>query len=171
MKQILSLFILSIMLFSCGNSSQDKTVNDAKEVASGIKAMQPGGIPTTDGGWTMTATIDGKSWKASSIVSPDRAGVIVGDNGGESISLPYYDKRNFLANKVKKIGEGHELIEMRLNDDVALWTATKGQVEITKVDDQWAEGKFSFTAKGFETDKTKEVTDGFFRISIANPQK
>jgi hypothetical protein len=39
-------------------------------------------------------------------------------------------------------------------------------MEITKVDDKWAEGTFSFTASGFQTDKTMQVTEGFFRISI-----
>ena len=30
--------------------------------------------------------------------------------------------------------------------------------------DNMAEGKFYFTATGFQSDKTVEVTDGFFRI-------
>jgi hypothetical protein len=72
-----------------------------------------------------------------------------------------------LANDKKKLGENHELAEMRLNDDVGLWTATKGELQLTKVDENWAEGKFSFTAKGFQTDKTIEVTEGIFRISLA----
>ena len=62
------------------------------------------------------------------------------------------------------MGEGHELAEMHLNDDVSLWTASKGEMELTKVDDNLAEGKFYFTAKGFQSYKTIEVTDGFFRI-------
>lgn len=37
-------------------------------------------------------------------------------------------------------------------------------MELTKVDDNMAEGKFYFTATGFQSDKTVEVTDGFFRI-------
>ena len=132
--------------------------------------MQPGGIPTTDGGITLTAKIDGKEWKASSMMLPDKAGVILGENNGESISLPYYDRHNFLANDKKELGENHELAEMKLNDKVVLWTAKKGELQLTKVDENWAEGKFSFTAKGFQTDKTIEVTDGFFRISLANNQ-
>ena len=63
-----------------------------------------------------------------------------------------------------------DAVDMRLNDDVALWSAKSGEMEITKADDQWAEGRFSFIAKGFQTDKTMEVTDGFFRISMARQQ-
>ena len=167
MKQTISILIMSALLYSCGSNSQDKALSDAKQVQSAIKQMQPGGIPTTEGGWTMKAKIDGKDWVATSIFPPDRAGLIAGDNNGESISLPYYDRRNFLANKIKKLGDGHDAVDMRLNDDIVLWSASKGEMELTKVDDNWAEGKFSFTAKGFQSDKTIEVTDGFFRISIS----
>ncbi len=166
MKQTISILILATMLYSCGNNAQNKALNDAKEIQSAIKQMQPGGIPTTEGGWTMKAKIDGKDWVATSIMSPDRAGLISGENNGESISLPYYDRRSFLSSTKRKLGEGHDGVDMRLNDAVVLWSAKKGEMEITKVDDKWAEGKFSFTASGFQTDKTIEVTDGFFRISI-----
>jgi len=51
---------------------------------------------------------------------------------------------------------------------VAIWGGRKGEMEITKVDDKWVEGEFYFTAIASETDKTMEVTEGFFRISIAS---
>ena len=174
MKQTISISILIIaaILYSCGNNSQNKALSDAKDVQSAIKQMQPGGIPTTEGGWTMKAKINGKDWTATSMISPDRAGQIEGEsNDGESIALPYYDRRSFLSQaKNHKLGENHDGVDMRLNDAVVLWSAKKGEMEITKVDDSWAEGKFSFTAKGFQTDKTVEVTDGFFRISMARKQ-
>jgi hypothetical protein len=165
MKLLIACWAFLSVLSSCG-SAQDKAVKKAEEIQSAVKASA-GGIASSDGGWTMTAKINGKAWKATSFYSPDRAGVILGQNDKESISLPYYDRHNFLANDKKKLGDGHSLAEMRLNDDVVVWTATKGEVELTKVDDHWAEGTFYFTAKGFQTDKTLEVTDGFFRISIA----
>ena len=168
MKNLFPFFILTALLFtSCKSKTASLDSGDANALAAAIKNMQPGGNATTEGGWTMTANIDGKKWKASSIMSPERAGRILGENNGESISLPYYDKRNFLALMKRKLGGNHSLAEMRLNDDVVLWTAKLGEMEITKVDDKWAEGTFSFIASGFETEKTKEVKDGFFRISIA----
>jgi len=172
MKQTLLLFITAAMLSACGNSDQSKAVSDAKQVQAELKTMQPGGRPTTEGGWTMTAKINGKVWTATSMIPPDRAGQIFGENNnGESISLPYYDRRSFLAQeKNHKLGGNHDGVDMRLNDDIVLWSAKKGEMEITKVDDKWAEGKFSFIASGFQTDKTIEVTDGFFRISMAEKQ-
>jgi hypothetical protein len=158
------------MLYSCGNNTQNKALNDAKEVQTAIKQMQPGGVLTSQGGYTMTAKINGKEWTATSMMPPDRAGRIFGENNGESISLPYYDKKNFLSQTKNKLGENHDAVDMMLNDDVKLWSAKKGEMEITKVDDNWAEGKFSFTASGFQSDKTIEVTDGFFRISLAEKQ-
>jgi hypothetical protein len=165
LKNSLLLFAVCIFLFSCNNGNNDAATK-AKDIQNMVKQNSPGSVPTSPDGITLTAKIDGKDWKASAMMPPDKAGVILGENNGESISLPYYDKHNFLASDKRKLGEGHDLAEMRLNDAVGLWTGTKGEMEITKVDDNWAEGKFSFTAKGFQSDKTIEVTDGFFRISL-----
>jgi hypothetical protein len=168
-KPVLPLIVICIAVSSCKSRAQNEAIQQAQAIQSEIKKTLPGGIPTADGGWTMTAKINGKVWTASSMISPDRAGQIVGQTSdGESIALPYYDRRSFLAQaKDHKLGDGHDAVDMSLNDDVALWSAKKGEMEITKVDDKWAEGKFSFTAGGFQSDKTLEVTDGFFRISMA----
>jgi hypothetical protein len=170
MKHFILIAAIATLLSACGNSAQNDAAKQVSQIQNAVKENSPGSIPTATDGITLTAKIDGKDWKASSMMSPDKAGVILGENNGESISLPYYDRHNFLANYNKELGENHELAEMRLNDKVVLWTAAKGELRITKVDEKWAEGKFSFTAKGFQTDKTIEVTDGFFRISFANNQ-
>jgi hypothetical protein len=53
---------------------------------------------------------------------------------------------------------------------IVMWVVgwQKRQMEITKVDNNWAEGKFYFT--GSRSDKTVEVTDGFFRISLSKTE-
>ncbi|HEY8690316.1 MAG TPA: hypothetical protein VIM07_13855 [Chitinophagaceae bacterium] len=168
MKKNISLLIVVACMFLLSCNSGNNAATKANDIQNMVKQNSPGSLPTSESGITLTAKIDGKEWKATAMMPPDRAGLIVGENNGESISLPYYDRRNFLASDKQKLGDGHGLAEIRLNDDVALWTGTKGEMELTKVDDNWAEGKFSFTAKGFNTDKTKEVTDGFFRISLSN---
>jgi hypothetical protein len=61
--------------------------------------------------------------------------------------------------------------QQNCNADHSCQGGRKGEMEITKVDDNWAEGKFSFTGSASSTTKTVEVTDGFFRISMAKPQK
>ncbi|HYM94132.1 MAG TPA: hypothetical protein VET23_08340 [Chitinophagaceae bacterium] len=164
MKQIFSILILGTILWSCGNNNQNKALNDAKQVQSEIKKIQPGGIPTTEAGWTMKAKINGKEWVANSIISPDAAGRIVGDNNGESISLPY-DRRDIVAGNKTKFGENNA-VDLFTNDDVGIWGGRKGEMEITKVDNNWAEGKFFFTGSSSRSDKTVEVTDGFFRIAL-----
>jgi len=73
-----------------------------------------------------------------------------------------------------KIGEkikfGDKQVALLFTDDNndAFWDGRKGEMEITKVENDWAEGKFFFTATTSTTNKTKEVTDGFFRISLNN---
>lgn len=163
MKQTLLIFIVTGMLYSCGNSEQNKTVSDAKEIQMELKKMQSGGIPTTEGGWTMTAKIGGKDWSATSIISPEAAGRIVGDNNGVYISLPYDIDEMIVG--YKNIFSHTNAADLMTNDDVGLWGVYKGEMEITKVVDGWAEGKFFFT--GSSDAKTIEVTDGFFRISLA----
>ncbi|MCW3091466.1 MAG: hypothetical protein JWP81_2535 [Ferruginibacter sp.] len=163
MKHILPLLILTFMLYSCGNDNTDKAISDAKEVQSAIKQMQPGGIPTTAGGWTMTAKIKDKNWTANSIMPPEAAGRIVGDDNGVSISLPY-DRRDMVPGK-KTTFSHDNAVDLMTNDEVGLWGGYSGEMEVTKVDNEWAEGKFFFT--GASDDKKIEVTEGVFRISMA----
>jgi hypothetical protein len=164
MKQILLLLITASILSSCGNSDQGKAISDAKEVQSAIEKMQPGGIPTTEGGWTMTAKLNGKKWIANSIISPEAAGRIAGEGDDKTISLPY-DRRGMTPGE-KTTFSHNNAVDLMTNDDVGLWGGYKGEMEITKADNEWAEGKFYVSASDDATGKTHEVTEGFFRISI-----
>ena len=61
----------------------------------------------------------------------------------------------------------HIAVDLFTNDEVAVWGGYVGEMEITKVDTDWAEGKFYFTATtNSAPDKKNEVTEGFFRLSI-----
>jgi hypothetical protein len=167
MKKIISLIIITVVLYSCGNSSENKTVTEANQLAAAIKQMQPGGIPTTAGGWTMTAKFDGKDWEANSLMPPKVAGRIIGDNNGVSISLPY-DRREMKLGYKNKISHNNA-VDIFTKDDVAIWGGYAGEMEITKVDGDWVEGKFFVTGSGGSAnDKKLEITDGFFRISLAD---
>lgn len=169
MIKITSILILAVMLLtSCGNSDQNKAIEDAGKVQAALKEMQPGGIATTAGGWTMAAKLNGKPWSANSIISPEAAGRIVGDNNGESISLPYDRRAMVVGNKTKF--SHNNAVDLMTNDEVALWGGYAGEMEITKVDAEWAEGKFFVTGSTSSSGKTMEVTDGFFRISLIKKQ-
>ena len=47
-----------------------------------------------------------------------------------------------------------------------MWGGRKGEVVITKVDEQWIEGTFYFTGDSHSTKKIVAVTEGFFRVAM-----
>lgn len=165
MKKNILLFLLAVQLLSCSSGKNDKTVADAKDLQQGIAAMQPGGIPTSKNGWTMTAKIDGKEWVASSLISPEAAGRIVGENNGISISLPY-DRRSMIVGDKDRFSHNNAVDLFLPSDEGGILGGYEGEMEVTKVDNEWAEGTFHFKGSGNSQDKVVDVTDGFFRISL-----
>lgn len=160
MKKILISFI-TILLFANCNSPKSKAVEQAEQIQNAIKENKPGYVPTSADGFFMKATIDGKNWEATSMMPPEYPARILGDNNGESISLPF-DRRSMVVGNETNFE--NSAVDLFLNDDVGIWGGHKGQMVITKVDEISAEGTFYFTASGNDTKKTVEVTDGFFRI-------
>jgi hypothetical protein len=163
MKQSILILLLAVTLFSCGNSDQGTATEKAKEIQSAVKQNRPGSIATTADGYTMKAKIDGKEWVAASMMPPDAAGRIIGYYDKEYIGLPY-NKTYWTVGKKITIGED-EAVDVFISNGCS-WTDTKGEMEITKVDGNAAEGKFFFTAACNSTNKTVDVTDGFFRILL-----
>lgn len=156
---------LSIIVLSCNNAQND-AVKQAQQVQSAIKENTPGSIPTSADGYSMKAKINGKDWVADAVMPPEAAGRIIGYYNGEWIGLPY-DRRYLIVGKKITFGENNA-VDLATNDDVGLWGGRKGEMGITKVDEKSAEGTFFFTASSSRTDKTLEVTDGFFRILFGN---
>jgi hypothetical protein len=152
------LVIVSVVLHSCGNSQQTKAVELAKQIQLAIK---PGAVAVTTSGYTMKANINGKNWVASSMMPPDAAGRIVGYYNNEYIGLPY--TRSDLVVGRKIIIGGDNAADLLINNG-CLWKEQKGEMEITKVDANAAEGKFFFTVICSSTGRAAEVTEGFFRI-------
>jgi len=151
--------LLVAMLASCGNATET-----AKQTQSAIKASVPGAVPTTATGYMMNAKRDGKYWSATSMMPPDAAGRIIGYNNGEYIGLPY-NSRGLVVGKKEVFGEDNA-VDLATNDKESIWGGRKGEMEITKLGDDWAEGKFFFTAIGSRSGKTMEITEGFFRIPL-----
>lgn len=168
MKQTLIILMVAAMLSSCGNDAQNKALSDAKQLQSEIQKKMPGGIPTTAGGWTMTAKINGRDWTANSIMPLEETGRIIGDNNGEGFGFPY-DRRQMEVGNKEIFGE-HNNVQISTIKDGAIeyWDGFKGEMEITKVEENWVEGKFFVTgARITDSSRKVEITDGFFRISIA----
>ena len=168
MKKTISILLLASMLYSCVNSTQNKTLDEAKQIAAGIQKIDPDGIPTTTDGWTMTAKINGRDWTASSIMPLEATGRIIGDNNGAGLGFPY-DRREMEVGHKEIFGQ-HNVVQIStINDgEKEYWDGVKGEMEITEVEADWIEGKFFVTGKMISDSSRKvEITDGFFRISIA----
>jgi len=156
MKKILALAITGILVFAPAGK-----IDAQNHIPNGLPS---GAIPATAGGYSMTAKINGKDCKASFMMPADKTGQIVGFYSGDKyIGLPY-DKKYFVVGI--KIKFSDQNADLTTNDDVQVWNGRKGEMEITKVNGNWVEGKFFFTGYSYDNKKTIEVTDGFFRISI-----
>jgi hypothetical protein len=126
--------------------------------------LPPSAIAVAPGGYTMTAKINGKDYTATFMMPADETGQIVGFyNGDKYIGLPY-DKSYFVVGN--KISFEDHNADLTTNDDVQVWSGRKGEMEITKVNGKWAEGKFYFTGYSYDNKKTILVMNGFFRIAI-----
>jgi hypothetical protein len=163
MMKLLFIVVMVLPFFTACNS-QKKPLDKAKEVQAAITQARPGTMPTKEGSWMMVAKINGKAWVAASVMPPEAAGRIVGYHNKEYIGLPY-NKQYIKVGK--KIALGEEEAADIFFTGVGLATTNKGQIEITKVEEGWAEGKFYFTETINGTDKVIEITDGFFRIAVA----
>jgi hypothetical protein len=160
------LFITATFFTAC-NSEQSNAVELAKQTQSAIKKSMPGSIPVSANGYSMHAKINGKNWEATTVMPVDAAGRILGDNNGVSISLPLYGGKATLKQGLKTTFSENEAVDLMTNDEVSIWGGRKGEMEVTKMDENFAEGRFYFTANTNRSDKTIEVTDGYFRIPLA----
>jgi hypothetical protein len=162
MKHAFSTLVIAAILFSCGNSNQSKAIDTANEIQAAIK---PGTIATSTAGYTLRAKLNGKEWVATSMMSPETAGRIIGYKGKEYIGLPY-SKQGFKPGK-KIILSEDDAADLSIDENgPGMYGGRKGEMEITSVGDTWIEGKFFFTASTSGSDKTIEVTDGFFRVKL-----
>jgi hypothetical protein len=156
------LFLIVVMILSSGNKSQsiDKTYSNQ----SGIGKMSQEITDAPDKGYLMRAKIDGNPWQSTSMADVAISGRIVGYCNGQYIGLPY-NKNYLVAGKKILLYEG-EAADLFLKDGCS-YAITKGQIEITKVGDNWAEGTFYFSTVCSSSHKTVKITDGFFRIMLS----
>ncbi len=162
-----------ILVFTACNSAQTEAQATADAIEKTMKENTPGAVATSANGYYMTATVDGKEWKATHMLPLNAASdtkLVRGENDGSSISLHLW--RPSLKLGLKRSFSPENPAGISLTDDpAALVSGNVGEVEITKFDDQWLEGKFHFSATGTSYDaagssskKTAEVTEGRFRV-------
>ena len=163
MNKLITLAFATLALAAC--NGQSNTLNDQQKVYKALDEMVARGmVATTEGGYTMTATLNGKPWKAQAIFPPAMSGQILGRYEESTIALPYWDQyKAGSKNNFSSPGRGVSFVAPGSDD---LWSANVGEMEITKVTPDWMEGRFYFTATSKDdANKKIEVTNGFFRIS------
>ncbi|SOD92219.1 hypothetical protein [Spirosoma fluviale] len=102
---ILTWLLVATMSACLGQSATEQ----AKKMEAAIKdAPRPGAVATTTSGWTMSANINGKPWRASSMMPPAMAGVMIGYVGEASYLMMYcFKKRSAQVGKRARLGDGY----------------------------------------------------------------
>ena len=157
------MIITTIFILTSCNGQQSGAKKQTEKNKPASKENRPGSMPTSESTWMLKAKIDGKEWIADAMMPPNIAGRIIGYYNKEYIGLPY-NKQYLRAGRKISLGED-EAADIFFTG-VGLATTKKGEMEITKVDGKWAEGKFFVIGTINGSGKSIEITDGFFRISL-----
>jgi hypothetical protein len=162
----MKLFYLSLILILAASScnSQQSNLEKAKQTQKAIQAARPGTVPTGAGSWTLTATMDGKTWRAESMYPPDDAARIIGYIGNSYISLPKIQRQFSKVGEKRIFGEDN-VADVNIDGDPAFYAGRTGELVITKIDGEWVEGTFFFTATSSNSSKKIVVTNGFFKVN------
>ncbi|PZR27737.1 MAG: hypothetical protein DI535_09130 [Citrobacter freundii] len=163
MKQLF-VFFITLILFSSCQSQQSKAMDDQKKAHKVLGKADQGKIVTSPGGWTMTATLNGKPWKASSMFPPEASGRIIGYLNDQSISLPF-KKSKMVAGKTD-VFSSTNVVDILMDDEVKIWAGTEGEMTITSVTNGWIEGEFRVTAR--DGNKILTITGGHFKVKTDN---
>jgi hypothetical protein len=161
MKTLLSSVLLILIMSSC--QSQPDAYKEALKTKNAIEAIAPGSIPTKAGEFTMTAKIDGRAWKASGMMPVEAAGRFIGSLGKEYISLPRFEKKFVRVGKKEVFGHDNA-VDLAFGDAPVYYSGYSGEMEVTKIDGEWIEAKFSISASNDRTSVPLKITDGFVRV-------
>ncbi|HVG15349.1 MAG TPA: DUF6252 family protein [Chitinophagaceae bacterium] len=167
MHFILSVSIILISLVACNGGAHSEAVKQAALIEKTMKENTPGSLPTSEAGYYMKAKINGADWSASHMMPDDAATssykTIQGESPGRSIYFQLW-KRGIEPGKKIPFSD-NRAATLSVNDS-EFFHGSQGEVEITKMDDQWMEGNFHFTGTTNSSDERVEVTDGSFRVAL-----
>ncbi len=159
------LVIVSILIIS-GISCNSQTKSDAEKqvtnITSMVKANSPG-YTSTNPEYYFKAKINGKDWVADEFMVNDGGGIVGQTKDGEHFTLPFELR---YANEGRITDFQNHAVDIYLNDDIGMWGGHQGKMMFTKVEDNYAEGKFYLTGTATGSDKQLAVTDGVFRIPL-----
>jgi hypothetical protein len=168
MKKLLPVFIISLLVFvqGCQSSKQKEAQQTMNDIQAAVKENTPGTVPASENGFYMKAKINGKDWVAKDMLPNNNEDTrpIFGEADGQKISFTIWMQHP--KEGCKETFSDHDVADLFGFEDVAIWGGTKGEAIVTKIDDHAVEGTFFITATSHESDKTLEITDGFFRIPV-----
>jgi len=151
---------LVFLITSCNNSARDAAVDQAEAINEATK-MGPAQVQVSSDGYHMSATINGKEWKATSMLDPSASAKIIGYTGQKYVSLPY--NSNPSSGKKIKLSNDNQ-VDLNLSFAPSINSTESGEIEITSVEGGWVEGTFHCTLKEANGSKVTEITDGKFRL-------
>ena len=161
----ITLSITSLLLFSCGNSSQDEAKDLTDQIKEPVRTSSPGSVATTESEYYMKAKIDGKQWIASHMMPDEDENSsyirIHGENGEDYMNFQLW-KRGIELGKTFPFDED-DASNLSLEGDPSFWSGKSGGIKITKLDGKWLEGKFAYKATSSGSAKSVDVTEGFFQ--------
>lgn len=150
-----------VTLLSC-NSSKSEAEKTADKIQQTIQSTKPGTDPVAKTGSWLKATIDGKEWEATHMLTDNDPNSsyrqVSGEGGDVTISFQLWKPE---AGRVRKLGDDMA-IDFWTGDDIL--GGRVGEIVVTRADNQWVEGTFHFSATKSDGGKTYEVTKGSFRI-------
>lgn len=159
-KYRLGTFVFAMLLaVGCGRSTVEEAEEHAAKISEATNAAAPESIPP---GCYMRAVINGEKWEATAMTPDVSIPSIVSVNGRKEGSLITFT----ISGKPDNVGTPRDLSDMYTitywgsNDDI--FGAKSGQTTVRKLDDQFLEGTFHFTAE--QNGKKITCTDGEFRI-------
>ena len=163
---ITALFIPALVLIAaCGSKTSSDAAKQAGIISETAKATTPASETISEAGIYMKATIDGKEWHAAKMIPDNDPGSsykrIHGESGDIMISFQLWKPT---AGTKRSFGDDY-VADFWTQDGV--FAGKKGEVTVTKADDQWIEGTFYFTAGSMNSSKTYEVTRGAFRVEAS----
>ena len=173
MKQALIFcVVIAVMGGSC-NTAQSDAQKQSDLIEKTMKENSPGAVATSESGSYLNAKVDGTEWAAASMVPNNDASsntmLVRGEKGEDMIQFQLWKPSLVVDKKKSFTNESPAGIYMESNN--GLLSGNTGEIEITKMDAEWVEGVFHFSATGVvydaagnTTPKTVEVTDGRFRI-------
>lgn len=168
-KALLFLIVTSLaFLYSCKTSAQETAYKLKNQVDSKPTEAHEGYVATSEKGYFMKAKINGKDWEASVLSSYELvvyAKRIIGKKGDDYIGFPFNETWDKVGNprKLSSDGDAADLSYDLFGN--GLWAGVDGEIAITKEDEKVIEGKFHFKAVSSRSNKSFNITDGYFRIS------